>query len=68
MQLGVVKGYFSGGLTFGIFPLHLAMAASRLSRDRSGCCADFFPPLEPICRKKSLIVAEDVISQSTWDN
>jgi hypothetical protein len=45
------------------------MAASLLSRDRSGCCADFFPPLLPILRRKSFTVGfaavADVIYQVT---
>lgn len=32
-------------------------AAARLRRLRLGCCADFFPPLLPILRRKSLTAA-----------
>ena len=53
MQLGRCKNYFGISFGFGILPLHLAMAASRFNRGRSGCCADFFPPLLPILRRKS---------------
>jgi hypothetical protein len=53
MQLGRCKYYFGISFGFGILPLHLAMAASRFNRGRSGCCADFFPPLLPILRRKS---------------
>jgi hypothetical protein len=38
------------------------MAASRFRRGRSGCWADFFPPLLPILRRKSLTVPVVVIS------
>jgi hypothetical protein len=65
MRLGIVKGYFGISFGFGICPRHRAFAASRLSRDLSGCCADFFPPLLPILRRYSFTgdVASVVISK-----